>query len=824
MQNRLASAPTKLLAMITLIIAALACSQAFAEESFIRSLGKPPPGFEDLSAPQTTEVDVYFDGEYLLSTFVEYDTSSITIQDPLQIVEAIPTLLETPTILQGLTGKRSNNAKHICSRRNPASAGTCGRLEPTLVDVIFNAGQFRLDLFVNPNYRQTQTIASERYLPPAEDGWAMLNNLNLNASGQDGNDNFSLSSESYLSYGDTRLQARYGLTNSGSTLYEMSIQFDEPDMESEVGSFRTSSRNSSFISDVDILGVRIASSTKRRVDLDNALGTPLLIFLNRRSRVDLIRNGELLDSHFYDAGNQQLDTSKLPNGAYQLTIKTVDVDGRESEQTQFFVRTAALPPKGEAQHYFEMGALTNRSNSNFATDDGAWVRVGSASRVGDAMAIEGELLHAREISYATGGAYLFSPGWQLHVGAMHSTAGDRGMSVRGNLTRGKLNWSFDYLRIDAHTPAPAETFDGVLTNSYSQGSSTLSFPMYSGQGFIRARLNKADNRRTQTGIGFSYLGPLFQHKGMAADFTFDSNFGNEQSWLRIGFTFRWRQGDHYTSATPQYQWIDDDETGRESNGFLDARWTRNQRSERFGEVQQGAYALHDANRSIIGARLANQSRYGFADIDLAHEQGDTRRGLNYSTNSRFSLVTKQGKTALGGGNNELAAVVVDIDGFLPDARFQILVDGRVAGYTRVGQPGVVSLRPYQTYKIQVQPTGDAIYNYDQSMHQVSLYPGNVERLTFQAHSVQVVVGQAVFADGTPVANGRITTDEGYGATDANGWFQLEVRDLAPIPVQYAQGEYCALPLPQESTAAGGEESLTVFGTLVCLPIPAPPAN
>lgn len=797
---------------------------SFAQESIFRSLGTPPPGFEDLSASQTTQVDIYFDGEYLLSTFVEYDTSTVTIHNPQEIVDAIPTLLEPATIMQALSGTRKNNAEHLCNRRNAQAPGGCGQLSPDFVDLLFDAGKFRLDLFVNPSYRQTQRIETQRYLPPATDGWAMLNNINLNASGQDSNHRFAMSTESYLSYGDTRLQARYGLSNGGGTLYEASIQFDDNDSESEVGSFRTNARNSSFIGDVDLLGVRIATSTKTRVDLDNALGTPLLVFLTRRSRVDLLRDGELLDSRFYNAGNQQLDTSRLPNGSYQLTIKTVDVDGREQQETRFFVRSAQLPPKGEPQHYFEMGALTDPTDNNGYQDNLAWARLGSARRVGDALAVEADFLHARRVNYATGGAYLFAPGWQVHLGAMHSSAGDRGLSLRGNLTYGNLNWSFDYQRIDAHTTAfnraPNESSDGVVGNSYVQGSSSLSFPLHKGQAFIRARYSETNDRRAQKGVGFSYLGPMFQHKGLAADFTFDSNFGNDASWLRFGLTFRWRHGDHYTSAAPQVQWTDDAEDGRERYGFLDARWTHNQRSERFGELQQGAYALRDTNRSIFGARLASQSRYGFADLDVAHEQGSARQGLNYSANSRFSLVTKKGKTALGGGRSELAALVVEIDGYLPDAEFQILIDGRVAGYIRPGKRGVVSLRPYQSYKVSIQATGNAIYNYDQTEQRISLYPGNVEHLSFAAHSVQVIVGQAVFADGSPVANGRISTEEGLGATDANGWFQLEVRDLAPVPVQFAPGEYCTLPLPQENA----RQDLQVFGTLVCLPTPAPPSG
>ncbi|MGI9324756.1 MAG: TcfC E-set like domain-containing protein [Pseudomonadales bacterium] len=785
-------------------------------ESFIQLSGKPPPGFEDLSGPQTTEADVYFNGEYLLSTFVEYDLYSVTIDDPATVTYAIATLIEPGRIAAELRGPQPNNADKLCHRR---SGSDCGILEPEVVAVMFNQSKFRLDLFLHPDTLNIQELVADRYLPESDAGLALLHDLSFSASGQDQDNRYSLVSESYLSRASTRWRARYGISDGGSTLYETSLQWDEPDHELEIGSFRTFGTASSFIGEADIIGMRAASSTKTRVDLDNALGSPLLVFLDRRSRVDLLRNNELLDSHFYDAGNQQLDTSRLPDGAYQLTIRIVDIDGRERTETQFFVRSGLMPPKGEPQYYFELGSIADADGFGVPEATGkTWARMGSSTRLAEKLALEGEILLADDTHYMTGGAYLFAPGWQFQLGLMTSTAGDSGYSLRANLNRGTVAWSFDFIHMDAKDSHTFEAEDPFTLSSYTQGGSTLSFPLFSGQGFIRARYNKRDNMPTDKGIGFSFLGPLLERRGITADLTFDSNISEQQSSVRVGVNLRWQRGAHYASSSQQLQMRKDDGEATDTSALIDAQWNHQLHSPRFGDVQRGAYALQNSSQAIVGARMSTHSAYGFADLDVAHESGDIRSGISYSANSRFNLVTQNGKTALGGGNSQIAAVIVALDGDLPDTEFQILVNDRVAGYTRPGRRGVLALHPYETYEIRIVPTGNAIFNYDQDAQTVTLYPGNVQTLSYSAHEVTVVVGQAVFADGSAVKRGRIVTADSHGATDDAGWFQVEVSDTQPINVQHAPGKYCQVRLPVELEA---DQGLAVVGTLTCRAIPAP---
>ena len=792
--------------------------------SFIRATGAPPPGFEDFTRAQTTEADIFFGGEYLLSTLITYDLSEVTIEDPSVIIDAIPTIKRPELIEAALGIALPSHAQKVCHKR---AKPDCGALAPEVVGLIFNEGLFRVDIFLHPDQLITQTPTLQRYLPAPEAGLSLLHDVNFTASGRGSDNQINLTSETLLSHEALRLSARYGLSNTGLSLFETSLQWDEQDREFEIGSFRAIGRSSAFIGDLDLLGFSVGSSTNTRTDLENALGTPLFVFLSQRARVDVLRNGELIDSRFYPAGNQQLDTANLPDGAYQLTLRIVENDGSERTQTQFFVRNSRLPPQGETQYRAEIGVLTNtQGNQTPSITNVPLVRAGITTRLSQAIALEGELTHVNDLNFATAGVFYFAPGWQLHAGFLASDEGDFGYSLRGTRSGPKASWSFDYTQVDAaeiRTGGSASFADqlleidpffnsSLLPDSFSQGSTSFAFPLFGGRGIVRARINKRRGVSTDQAIGFSYLRPLFQRGLVTADLNLDTSLSDQNSFARLAINFRLRRANSFGTLTPQFQYTSN--TGRNpAEGRLNASWTRNHQSELFGATQSGAFLQHEPQRTVLGARLQNQSQYGISSAEISYENGDVAKGINYSATSRFSVVTKAGATALGGGERNLAAVVVEIDAKSPDSKFNIVVDNRVVGQASPTNRGLVSLRPYDTYDVQIRPLGNKILNYDESVRRITLFPGNVHSLSFDAHPVTVVVGQALFADGTPVASGRVTNVDAFAATDEAGWFQLELTKPQRIVIRHAPGESCSFDL-----ATFPDPDLSVIEPVICQPV------
>ena len=111
--------------------------------------------------------------------------------------------------------------------------------------------------------------------------------------------------------------------------------------------------------DVAFAGGRVQAFLDNRADLEDQRGSELLVFLTRRSRVDVLRDGRLLTSGFYDAGQVRLPTRDLPTGAYPVTLRITDATGRSVEETRFFSKTNSIPPQDTDLWYVEGGALRN---------------------------------------------------------------------------------------------------------------------------------------------------------------------------------------------------------------------------------------------------------------------------------------------------------------------------------------------------------------------------------------------------------------------------------------------------------------------------------
>ena len=139
-------------------------------------------------------------------------------------------------------------------------------------------------------------------------------------------------------------------------------------------------------------------------------------------------------------------------------------------------------------------------------------------------------------------------------------------------------------------------------------------------------------------------------------------------------------------------------------------------------------------------------------------------------------------------------------------------------FAQVSQP-LCLLGPYNTYDISVAARSDTFFQYDQTTRSVTLYPGNITNLTWDANPVVVLIGQVFYPDGSPVGVARITNVKEFSATDDAGWFQVEIAGLDKLVFRTADKGECAATLPTlnlEQTLVVLEEPIT------CLPIQGAP--
>ena len=113
--------------------------------------------------------------------------------------------------------------------------------------------------------------------------------------------------------------------------------------------------------------------------------------------------------------------------------------------------------------------------------------------------------------------------------------------------------------------------------------------------------------------------------------------------------------------------------------------------------------------------------------------------------------------------------------------------------------------------MRLRPIGGAAVAYDTSPRTVTLFPGNVEQVRWEAEPLVTLFGQAVSADGTPIANASIAARRAVGQTDAEGFFEVDA--ATGDVLEFSNGEKVTCKVPLASLATDGDYAR--LGRVIC---------
>ena len=119
--------------------------------------------------------------------------------------------------------------------------------------------------------------------------------------------------------------------------------------------------------------------------------------------------------------------------------------------------------------------------------------------------------------------------------------------------------------------------------------------------------------------------------------------------------------------------------------------------------------------------------------------------------------------------------------------FDVRVNGQRRGYAIAGSSSIIALPPYEQYQVSLSPAGETLYSFDEREKSVTLYPGNVVTLDYEATPLQLLFGRLLF-NGVPMKGVVINGGLYPGSTDETGMFQLETRsDVGSLSVRMNNG-------------------------------------
>ena len=777
-----------------------------------------PPGFEDLAGPQTNQVDVFYQNKRLLSTIATYDFETLRFENPQLVVHQINDLIDPEIILEILSKPLPNNTDLLCLSRT--SNEECGTMQPNIAGIIFDESRFRVDLFINALQLQTQEVYSTKFLPPADEQLSTIQILSLNLSGTDETeDRFNMQVDSMMAFGDARIKIQSNYTDDEDYIIdEYSIQKDNPGWEAEAGVFNTQSQSTNFFSEQDILGVRVKTSTNTRTDLEVSSGTSLFIFLSQRSRVEVFKDNRLIDARFYDAGNRQLDTSRFPDGAYQVSVRIREDNGRERTEEYFFARNAALPPMGEPQYYVEAGKINEIQQDSTLpeTSENYLIHTGGSIRLKENLAVQAELANTDDESMIQLGLVHLMAGLESHFNVMATTESDWGVALRETWNTEKFVFNLDLRHISmGDSNDDSDRFDFV-SNGRTQVSSAITHNLFGGRVYWRYRHNDTNDAQKSETYSLRYTRNIARNYKYQVDWDFEANKDSDDYLVGANINFRFRKDKNEFRFGPGLQ--ASKTNNRSDNDVVgDAAWIHTVQNPLIGNLQSRLFHTRDSQVSTSGINISSESRYGNNELELNQTHNSDRDMFGYSLRSQFNMASDFRAVSLGGSEYSRSAVIIDLSGRPKGAKFEIYVDRQSAGYAQVGSKTILPLPAYDTYDIRLESRSDAFLTFAETPRQVTLYPGNVSTMTWQVDRVLVLIGRALDIEGNPITFARFQNTGTFAGTDDRGWFQVESGKVDSLLLQTKDGSQCALPLGEYDD----NQDVHVFNDLTCTPVDQP---
>ena len=773
-----------------------------ADSSVFLATDNPPPGFEELSTTQRSLVDIYFGNRYIGSQLAAFSPGVIELPNPAELVRQIGDLSDATLITNTLSGELDSHGELVCP---PNSTQNCGVLETPVAGVIFDESRFRVDIFINRRFMLTRAAEVRKYLPPSDAGFALMQNLSAAVSGSsaEGSDNsYTLNGLTTAAWRENSLYWSWDYSDSNQfSVNQLYGQRDYQGVEYNAGLLSTSGFGLNFTADQPVLGLRINSSNNTREDLDFSGGMPVTVFLPTRGRVEVRRDDRLINSAFFEAGSQQLDTSSFPSGAYDIEIRIYDEAGNLlSSETRFFAKQSQIPPLGEWLFFLESGRVLDRTNDRVLPEvTNQWLsRAGASRRLHDTVAATAAMAVSSNDALSEFGLYHFGTLYEIEPSLMLGGDGTMGISVNGRLTLGDLSLSGNFRRV-WHDEPRVELDDAVslLGNAFEQQSLSASMPLFDGSLGYRYSMNQSydddniaeDPTRTHS---LDYRRTLFRTFDYDGDISFSlSKSGDDEIGL-VSLSFRYRTDHWNVNATPRAEMRrQNGESDSSQRLRLSTSW--DDRDLLAGDLRFNAGVEGGTGDERIDGSVQYANHYGRASFSASHSRSEGNGTTNWGGSMSTSFLTDGKVFALGGEDRSESALVVNLDGRSGDV-FDVRVNGQRRGYAVAGSPSIIGLSPYDQYRVSLSPAGETLYSFDEREKVVTLYPGNVVTLDYEAIPLQLLFGRLLF-NGQPLEGVRINGGLLPGSTDDIGMFQLEARsDVGSLQVELDNGLLCPLPV------------------------------
>ena len=583
-------------------------------------------------------------------------------------------------------------------------------------------------------------------------------------------------------------------------------------------------------------GISIQTIEQTYLKEETLRGSRFELFLQTRSRVEFYQGARLLDIQYINQGFHEIDTTKFPQGSYQVDIVISDSSGTQRRERKYFTKSGLLALRGFPTYIAEFGAIRD----DLTLQDKFAYQTGVSWRAFDFAQIE-SIVYGSDVHNAASLEFRGLVGnWQWGLGGAASTKFDPGYiaDLNGSLFsenpfrfdfgvsyQKTYSEQFNPLRLPTDSTTRPPQFDDFDTR-FSKEVSVLNYSST----YISKRFDDLEIRYEWTKSIFENQ-ENYYHGPVARWFFYN---GNENFWTLNAADYKTQQGDNLTLFL-SYQY-------RQLPWTYEAR-VNTSKNKTEGRYFTGAGLQYDTRngRTALGTRARAIGEVGVIKQDEAQDLGsqgslEVYDGSSIGGITGFGSVVRQDKSQAAYGlsvTNSLTltengdssvspgalgeALLIVHTNTTSDTPMEVVVNGQPHGTIIGGGSLAVGLQPFQEYSVAVRPAAKSeLVDYEVKTEKVVLYPGNVVHKTFGVQKVFIALGRLIDKSGEPLASKRLKGAKGYAMTEADGTFQAEVKGDEKITINAEDGSTCSFNIDKlQAQNSTWDKYFKEFGDVVC---------
>ncbi|AEX53410.1 alpha-fimbriae usher protein [Rahnella aquatilis CIP 78.65 = ATCC 33071] len=818
-----------------------------------------PPGFEELVSGQNIWLNLNLLGQSAGLFEANVTLETVQFKDPQAVMTALNLPLKAGTpdyqkMLATLSAPLSRHGNLACGSN--ANAKGCGYLETDSLALIYDENNSAADVFVSKKLVPDAGKKALYYTPTTQTENALIHQQTLNVAAQDEYQSLSLQGSGALgvltngyvgfdwslnSYKSDDSESQtvsvddlYFRQSLGKRHYVQAGRMDSRDLSSNLGG------NISFsllpLNAID--GIRAGSSLSYLNLEEASKGSPLVVLLSSKSRVDAYRGNQLLGTFYLNNGSNTLDTGNFPSGSYAVTLRIYENNQLVRTETQPFTKTGGIGD-GHMQWFIQAGetadnkvvSSTDDEDSN-STSRKPVVQAGARLPVFAELTATAGVANTDNENYGEAGLQ-WTHGFtgkvidgvlDMQANVFSGTDGSKGnveqisyndgfsMSIYRNAAYGKSCTSADAGQYDYADIGCYESVSGTLSVPVKGWSASLGYtynkntslsPDYSSydpsKPFEDNMINNTESQSTSKTLQLS-LNKSFNWKQMTITTRFggyrrqSSSASDNDKGIYMGFSLsrstpkNSQLRSSNSSFSTDYQGSQNGDAQMTYNASQNWDWGSN--NDRELGIDVGGTDTDNANASVHG-RLNGQ--YGEGELTISDSYDNEQKTHQGAVTGSYSSSVAVSKSGFfwgpGGTGSPGAAVAVKVKGkdedadAADDALVDVSVQGGGATKMKQNSKALFPVTGFEEGKVSVDESRDVSNGSQASITQgagsqkLFLLPGKmkVREVTMESH--YTYVGQLVTATGEPINQGSMLNASAFSPSE-DGGFTAEMTSLA----------------------------------------------